>query len=222
MAQISDPREGFRRNKKLLSKVAAKAMARKGLKSKMGQFSRLGTQHGQMGRNLRPFSRPGNANRGGARPQGYGDVFDGMNRQGTGGYAGGYTNTAPVQAEIPDMYGQEANEAPQEYDPYAPAPAPAPNPDGWATPYTPSEQAALDSPLNQPGTDGLTPLQNTMIGSSPGATLADVIPGYQPLTQSAPSGQITAPGGLIPLGDGRYYDPATQMIHGRGRAMGVE
>ena len=97
------------------------------------------------------------------------------------------------------------------------------------TPITPSEAAAL-----QGETSGLNAaIQSSMLGSSPGATLADIVPGYQapasysPLSQ-VPSGQVVpenygpspaspvtfGSAGLIPLGGGMFIDPSTGAIHG--------
>lgn len=235
MAQTVDPRQGFNRSKKLLNKVAAKAMARKGYKSRLGLFSRMSTQHNQMGRNLRPFSRPGNANKGGARPQGYGDFFDGLG-QGQGGGRSqqeGYINTAPVQAALPDNYWDSVSQPEDDAPSFAPAP-------GGAAPgsaYDPTQTYAAPDGMDYYSQGGTSQDPNVANAYNWGASFAESPEGQselesmsqlfgtdgQPLQQSAPSSPITAPGGLIPLGGGRYYDPATDTIHGGGggRMMAV-
>lgn len=194
--QTIDPRQGFGRSKALLNKVASKAMARKGYKSRLGVFGRLATS-GQQARNLRPARGPGGDRmHRSARPQGYGDVFDGMavgHRNGEP--SGGYVNTAPVQAPIPDIY-------------QGGAPVPG------ITPL----------PTAPDGTVGEEGMWNWGNGGDIGGGPPTGIPGGPeappPLTQpGGPSGPILAPGGLIPLGNGRYYDPETQLIHGGGRGV---
>lgn len=90
-------------------------------------------------------------------------------RSEAGGAVGGFFNQYP---DDPSAVGDTSN---------SPMLGGGP-PEGPTTgvPYTQPELAAMNSPLNQPGPNGYSPTQNSMLGSSPGATLAQIIPGYQP------------------------------------------
>jgi hypothetical protein len=197
MAQITDPRQGFQRNKNLLSKMAAKAMARKGYKSKLGVFGKLAAG-GQQTRALRPMRGPGSNALRGARPQGYGDFFDGMDRLGRGQQES-YVNTAPVQAPIPDMY--------QQHQDPAMAPAPFVGASGQGAPW-------VDTGVGTTSPDWDPNPQEVQVGGQSYAMFPGDMGHGALQQQGGGSSPITAPGGLIPLGGGRYYDPATDTIHG--------
>jgi len=234
----TDPRVGNQRRKSLIGKVATKAMARKGYTGGVSKFGKLANA-GKQTRGLRP-SRGANANHpGGGRPGGYQNFLDGLSGggfDGPGGYGAG-VNTAPVQAPIPESYTnpvqntltpQEAAAQPSGYTNTNPPPN---------TPtvqeYNPDYNPATNSSINGAGGTDITVgggggPGGVYFGAPASAAGTDWTAGgffnadgtlvapNAPLTQAAPSAPITAPGGLIPLGGGRYYDPATDTIRGGG------
>lgn len=206
MQQIIDPKQGFNRQKSLLQRVAQKAMTRKGYKSKVGAFGKLASG-GLQNRGLKPNRGPGSGILGAARPGGFGNFFDGMNINPRGGGQAprGYANTAPVAAAAPTALPMQPAEAyTSELDPVAQGSWTGENPMPAAdNPY------AGQTMTDQSGT--YTVPENYDPTPEPGMSIWGV-----PLEQGSPSGQITAPGGLIPLGGGVYYDPATGQVHGGG------
>jgi hypothetical protein len=248
--QTLDPRIGNQRQKGLIAKVAAKAMARKGYVSKVGTFGKLANA-GSQARGLRPNRGPGQR-LSVARPQGFQDVLDGMSQGGVRsgeGYVSAnpptYYNTAPVAAALPTSL---SNPMQNTLPPDVPVGAPNPNADpngGFSginvgTPGAPIYSDVGGSVSNPSNPAAITPTGSIFEGALPkpvggiesksalGAaklspygpngvpTYADIQAGLGGLQQSAPSSPITAPGGLIPLGGGRYYDPTTDKIHGAG------
>jgi hypothetical protein len=208
--QILDPRIGNQRQKGLVQKVAQKAMARKGYASKVGTFGKLANA-GKATRGLRPNRGPGQGlSR--ARPGGYQDFLDGLSGgPGQQQQGAGYVNTAPTHAALPDSYlnPMENTLNPQQSaqsDVGVPVGTPGETPGTFnaGTPQAPiytDVGGALSNPNN--------PAKITASGS----LFEGALPSY---SQSGPSSPITAPGGLIPLGNGRYYDPHTDTIHGGG------
>ncbi len=205
MPQIIDPRQGVQRTRNLMTKLAAKAMARKGYKSKVGTFGKVAAG-GARPRNLRPNRGPGSGlARGAARPGGFGTFLDGL-APGKGQPPPSYLNTAPVAAPVPPPMPDitQLGTAPEEWSAENPMP-------GWMG-TNPNPLAGTPDPTPGFGLpDGIVP-ENYNPNPDPGMSIWGV-----PLDQSAPSGPITAPGGLIPLGSGVYYDPVTgQTFGGRG------
>lgn len=246
--QTLDPRLGNQRRKSMIAKVAQKAMAKKGYASKVGTFGKLANA-GKMTRGLRPNRGPGQRTSS-ARPGGYKDFLDGLSG-GPGSQGSGwqgqqqYVNTAPTHADLPDSYTnpvdntlnpqQDSLQPAQQWQPGDTIPQAqvgtsflTAGADGSLGPGAPGQGGiATGNPEQNAWMAGLT---ENMWNFSTGAGQQGALPadpthstlGASPnLQQSAPSSPITAPGGLIPLGNGRYYDPATDTIHGTGGRGGV-
>jgi hypothetical protein len=237
----SNPQLGNSRRKSLIGKVATKAMARKGYTGGVSKFGKLANA-GKQTRGLRPF-RGSNANRSTARPGGYSDFLDGL----TGGVRSGEgwvssdprsVNTAPVQAPLPDSYVNPVDNAlnPQQADQQAAVPVGTPG----AVPGT-FNAGTPNAPIYTDVGGALSNPNNPASVTSTGSVFEGALPGYSSanqgldpaianaianhqapaLSQAGPSAPISAPGGLIPLGGGRYYDPATDTIRGGGGRGGI-
>lgn len=220
--QTLDPRLGNQRRKSMIAKVAQKAMAKKGYTSKVGTFGKLANA-GEQARGLKPNRGPGQRTNM-ARPGGYQDFLDGLSG-GPGGSGSGVTpgsvNTAPTHAGLPDSY---VNTMQNTLPPDAPAGAPA----APTAPFDPNQTYQTTDPTQGYTATGGTSTDPAVssaynyginYGNSPeaqSAVLGFDTSQFQPLQQSTPSSPITAPGGFIPLGGGRYYDPATDRIMGAG------
>lgn len=188
-----DPRVGNQRQKKLLQQLAQQAMQRKGYTSKIGRFSKTGVGRGAIGAigGLRGASRAGVklfGSLGAVTPRGLID--------GPGAVRGGRAHIG-----IP---GQQAAPLPR-YEPGDTIPGMEPGSNPFVT--------------GQPGGAGMggiatsDPEHNAFLGG-----LSDVDPfgGFASRPQTSPSSPITISGGLVPLGNGIYYDPETGSIRGGG------
>lgn len=216
MAQITDPRQGTQRQKALVRKIAQQAMQRKGYKSKVGQFGKM-SQVGGQSRGLRPMRGPGNAIARAGRMGGFGNFFDGMNvgpGPGQGqGQLPGYVNTAPVAAAPPSILpGPPTGPISEAY------PEGNPNVLAGTTGSDSTGTWTVPDAYNPTPPEGMSVWGTPLDGSPSLSTSMEAGSNYQ---QSGPSGQITAPGGLIPLGGGRYYDPASDKIFGAGGSGGM-
>jgi len=226
----SNPRLGNGRRKQLIGKVASRAMARKGYTGGVSKFGKLANA-GKQTRGIRPFKGAGGRTPG-ARPGGYQNFLDGLLGPGEGygpGGNGAGVNTAPIQAALPESYTapvhntltpqQDAIQAGdyQAGQQYTTADPTQDYVASGGTSQDPAVQNAYNWGVNYAAQFDGSAQASALGGTGDGlfAPTGDVgLAGTSTLSQSAPSAPITAPGGLIPLGGGRYYDPETDSIRG--------
>lgn len=203
-----DPRVGNQRQKSLLQKIAMMAMQRQGYTNAFSRFARLGATRGSVRSMTSPGSRPGGITRG-AQPFGsLGNAPRGAQAgehlghgMPAGGFGTGDVRTAPLQAGLPTDNLNGVGHAP------------VVNPGAIIPPANPGSNPFVTGAPGSAGLGGVATADPEYNAFLAGQT--DVNPfSVGQAAGGSPASPVTAAGGLIPLGGGMFYDPATGNVHG--------